>query len=217
MAPRSSRPARRATGTPRRGAQVAPVRGAPWRAVLLVGVLAMAAWIAVPPFAGWWTQRAEIQQVWQESAAEQARTRELVEQREELRDDAHVRDLARTRLDYAEPGEKRYHVLTQGENAAAERPGGQDQDGTPWYQELWGSVEQSAAGVADDSETVDAPGDEGDSSEGAPAGEEPVREKTEPVPTGVPELITEDGFDPADIPAEDLSAGEDEPAAEGEQ
>ena len=42
------------------------------------------AWIAVPPFAGWWTQRAEIQQVWQESAAEQARTRELVEQREEL-------------------------------------------------------------------------------------------------------------------------------------
>ena len=74
-------------------------------------------------------------------------------------------------------------------------------------------MEQSAAGVADDSETVDAPGDEGDPSEGAPAGEEPVREKTEPVPTGVPELITEDGFDPADIPAEDLSAGEDEPAA----
>ncbi|OLT39311.1 hypothetical protein BJF82_07940 [Kytococcus sp. CUA-901] len=107
-------------------------------------------------------------------------------------------------------------MLTQGENAAAERTGGQDQDGTPWYQELWGSVEQSAAGVADDSETVDVPG-EGDSSEGAPAGEEPVREKTEPVPTGVPALITEDGFDPADIPAEDLSAGEDEPAAEGEQ
>lgn len=194
------------------------MRGAPWRAVLLVGVLAIAAWIAVPPFAGWWTQRAEIQQVWQESAAEQERTRQLAEQREELRDDAHVRHLARTRLDYAEPGEKRYHVLVQGENAAAAQAGAEGRDRTPWYQELWGSVEQSAAGVADDSDGAPAPeGPAGTEQDGPPATDEPVQERTEPVPDGVPDLITEDDFDPADIPAADLRAGEDEPAAEGEQ
>lgn len=205
---------RRAPASTRRGEPATEVRGAPWRVLFLVAALAVAAAIAVPPFAGWWTQRAQIGEVQAQVREERDRTNELKAQREQLQDDAHLRDLARTRLDYAQPGEKRYHVLTQSESAGgATVAAGHDAGDTPWYEQLWGSVEQSAAGVAADA----PPAPDDTTPDGPPAAEEPVREREEPVPDGVPDLITEDGFDPADIPASDLSAGEDDPAAEGEQ
>ncbi|MFC0359872.1 FtsB family cell division protein [Kytococcus schroeteri] len=212
MAPGHPRTPRRAPGSARRGAQVALVGATPWRGVALLVTVLLAAWIAVPPFAGWWTQRAEIRQTLQESAQEQDRTRELVAQRDELRDDEHLRQLARTRLDYAEPGEKRYHVLTDGEVAQAGHDAGTGGKAA-WYEQVWGSVEQSAQGVSVEPQPAEEPAPE----PGSPAPSDPVREVEQPVPDGVPSLITEDGFDPADIPASDLQGGEEKPAAEGAQ
>ncbi|WP_462418173.1 FtsB family cell division protein [Kytococcus sp. Marseille-QA3725] len=215
MAPGTPRSSRRATGSARGGAQVALVRATPWRAVMLLGAVLLAAWIAVPPFTGWWTQRAEIQDVRQEAEAEKARTHELESERAKLRDDEHVQELARERLDYAEPGEKRYHVITRGEEAGSEADQEVAGEDRAWYETLWGSVEQTAAGVPQeptrepDEEPVPVP--EGDSTEA------PVEEVEQPVPDGVPELITEDGFDPSDIPSEDLEDGEEKPTAEGEE
>ncbi|SNC74322.1 Cell division protein FtsB [Kytococcus aerolatus] len=210
---------------PRRGsaspAGSSLLQQAPWRALGLLAALALAAWIVIPPFAGWWTQRAQIAEVRAQAEQEDRAADELVEERRRLQDDAHVREVARARLDYAEPGERRYHVLTSGEIRPDDAEDVPDAEDRAWYDTVWGSIEDAGAGVAEEPGTSeDEPPGEAPSSgsSGSGASGEPTegREVDEEIPEGVPSLITDDDFDPEDIPSSDLGETET-PTVEGAQ
>lgn len=114
-------------------------------ALLVVSLLASAAL----PLREYLAQRGEIAALESEQADARARVAELEAEKERLQDPAYIAAEARRRLHFVLPGETAYVVLAP-EGTAAEAEAERPAD-TPWYSQVWGSVQEA------DRPSTDAP------------------------------------------------------------
>lgn len=112
------------------------------RVAILVTVMAVLVVSAALPLREYISQRSEIGTLQERQERAQGRVAALEQERDRLRDPEYVAAEARRRLHFVLPGETAY-VLVQPEpqpSATGELPGG---PGTPWYEQLWGSVREA--------------------------------------------------------------------------
>ncbi|WP_079101818.1 FtsB family cell division protein [Carbonactinospora thermoautotrophica] len=115
-------------------------------AVLLLVCCALSLAMAYPA-REYFAQRAEIERLRQETAAQLQRVRQLEAEKRRWEDPAYVRAQARERLHYVMPGETPYIAVGPNLRGPAEAPGAGPADGartTTWYQRLWQSVQDAA-------------------------------------------------------------------------
>ena len=129
-------------GRPKRQ-EPAPRRGllTPRAAVLALVIGALLASAALP-LREYLAQRGEIAELEATQAAARERIAALEAERDRLQDPAYIAAQARKRLHFVMPGETAYVVLApeelpseQAEKAEAAR--------SPWYSQVWGSVQQA--------------------------------------------------------------------------
>jgi septum formation initiator len=94
----------------------------------------------------WWEQRGEIQAAKAEIVMRREAIGQLKDTKARFNDPAYIKQQARARFGWVMPGEVGYRVIgsdgaVQGEVPTLDAPPtAQDQ---PWYDTLWGSVEQA--------------------------------------------------------------------------
>ena len=154
-AAQTSRPARqrRTAGPPSRAVEVDARRsrrhGVTTRAaVLAVALCAVLLTLAVP-FQQYVAQRGEISALAAKTDAQQRSVAELERMRARWKDPSYIRQQARARLQYVEPGETAYVVIPK-KGTASHRAGiasaaASTVDASPWYAQLWDSVVESGA------------------------------------------------------------------------
>lgn len=125
-----------------------------WQVFVSVLVLVTVVVLLRAPLANYMEQRAEIQRLETEIAAQKEQKEQLQEEISRYNDEAYVREQARARLGVIEPGETAYRVLdpalTDGDASASQ----EDQVETEyqkWYNLLWDSVS-----VAEEEEETEA-------------------------------------------------------------
>ncbi len=94
----------------------------------------------------WWEQRGEIQDLKAEQAMRTAQIADLKDTKARWDDPAYVRQQARERFGWVMPGETGYRVIgangkVEGDVPTLDEPPAAK--GKPWYESLWGSVEES--------------------------------------------------------------------------
>lgn len=113
------------------------------RALILALVLATLALTLAVPVRSWFAQRAEIAGLRADVEAARERVADLQVQKERWADPAFVAAEARRRLHFVLPGEVGYVTLGSEEAITAEATAGPS---APWYQSLWGAVQQADRG-----------------------------------------------------------------------
>ncbi len=127
------------------GRRMAGRRPPTGRAILLGAVLVFLVVVLASPVHRYLSTRAAVQQAQRQLAANQAELAELQRQQAQWRDPAYVEQQARTRLQYALPGERVYVVVRPGERPAlgggstASRP--EPSRGDSWSTRLWSSLQ----------------------------------------------------------------------------
>jgi len=114
------------------------------RAAILALVLSALVLAYAYPVRTYFAQRAELERVEREQAAQRARIEELAAQREMWNDPMYVAAQARERLQYVRPDETPYVVVVAPDPAdsAADSAGEADaEDERPWFGELWSTLE----------------------------------------------------------------------------
>lgn len=114
-------------------------------AILAVVVCALAMTLAYP-FRQFLSQRAEIAELREQTAAQEQQVSELERLKERWKDDDFVAAQARERLHYVRPGEKPYIVLSPEEAPVVRADAAGSDAQRPWYARLWDSVEAADAG-----------------------------------------------------------------------
>jgi hypothetical protein len=95
------------------------------------------------PMRDYLAQRGEIAQLEDEQSQARKRVAALEAERDRLQDPAYVAAEARRRLHFVLPGETAYVVLTPEEDPAEAEAEGPVGSTSPWYSQVWGSVEQA--------------------------------------------------------------------------
>ncbi|WP_067182768.1 FtsB family cell division protein [Microtetraspora niveoalba] len=114
-------------------------------AILAVVVCAIAMSLAYP-FREYIAQRRQIAELEQEQARALQHLRNLEDQRRKLEDPEYIKQLAKKRLHYCEPGAKCY-VLLDGKEGTTPAKAERKQAGVaPWYETIWKSVQAADAG-----------------------------------------------------------------------
>ena len=97
------------------------------------------------PLREYLSQRGAIAAAVATQAAQRERVASLEQQQGQLQDPAYIRSQSRLRLHYVLPGETAYVVLGPAGASAQTGPRGRRQptrgSATPWYSQLWGSVQ----------------------------------------------------------------------------
>ena len=120
-------------------------RGLTGRALVLGAVLILLTVVLAPPLHRYLAARSAVQQAEQQRHDDQKQLAELKAQLKQWDNPAYIEEQARSRLQYAMPGDTVYVVVRPGEQtgvggtpqrdrAAVQVPGG------TWNQRLWGSV-----------------------------------------------------------------------------
>jgi cell division protein FtsB len=120
-------------------------RGLTGRALVLGAMLILLAVVLAPPVHRYLAARSSVQQAQRQRQDDQRQLAELKQQLKQWDDPAYVEQQARSRLQYAMPGDTVYVVLRPGEQPGL---GGQPQHdreavqvpGGTWNERLWGSV-----------------------------------------------------------------------------
>lgn len=121
------------------------------RAAVLAVVVCMLAISLAYPLREYLSQRAEISDYRATVAQQEKRVAELVRQQRRWNDSAYVQAQARGRLHYVLPGETSYAVLGSREaeaTAGVVRAGPAEMAKSPWFTDLWRSVETAGRGGA---------------------------------------------------------------------
>jgi cell division protein FtsB len=126
---------KREPGTPRRSLLT------PRAAVLALVVAGLLASAALP-LREYLRQRSEIAGLQAEQAAARERIAALEAERERLQDPAYIAAEARRRLHFVLPGETAYVVLAP-EELPAEQAEKAEAAASPWYSQLWSSVQEA--------------------------------------------------------------------------
>lgn len=150
---RPARPATRATA--RAAARTTPVAGRPQRepgpprrnpltprAAVLALVAAGLLTSAALPMREYVNQRSEIAALEASQTEQRARVAELEAEKQRLQDPAYVAAEARRRLHFVLPGETAYVVLAP-EPGTVEEQQEAEAAQTPWYSQVWGSVQEA--------------------------------------------------------------------------
>lgn len=135
--------------TPVSAQTAVPERTFSGRMIVLTVVALVVISFLVPTVRTYFQQRAEISELEAEIAAEEHRQAELETEIARWEDPEFVRQQARERINLVMPGERRYYVIGEPEEAPSEVPEGQE-DGEvrtdlPWADALWDSLVRSAA------------------------------------------------------------------------
>lgn len=132
------------------------------RIVAFVAVLGLLALFITPTLRGYLDQRAQISDVREQIAQDQAEIAELEGELEDWRDPDFVERQARERLHFVMPGEMSYTVIddTAEQVMTEQLPGiatDAAQDDLPWYGEVWESVKATGEPAPDVEELEDLP------------------------------------------------------------
>lgn len=113
------------------------------RAAILAVALAAVALAVALPFKIWWTQRGQIASLSAQTRTTQAAVDRLTAQQKRWQDPAYVEQQAQQRLHYVLPGQKTYIVYgkSNGAHSARRSTEGQHLSTSPWYSQLWQSVQ----------------------------------------------------------------------------
>lgn len=115
-------------------------------AILAVVVCAIAMSLAYP-VREYVAQRRQIAQLEQQQAQALRRLAKLEERRKLLEDPNYIKQQAKRRLHWCEPGAKCYVVLDDDTNKTQAKAGRQQTGSAPWYLTLWESVEAADKGT----------------------------------------------------------------------
>jgi cell division protein FtsB len=115
-------------------------------AILAVVVCAIAMSLAYP-IREYIAQRRQIAQLEQEQAKALRRLAALEERRKQLEDPNYIKQQAKKRLHWCEPGAKCYVLLDDDTNKAPAKAGRQSTGKAPWYLTLWESVKVADKGT----------------------------------------------------------------------
>jgi cell division protein FtsB len=116
-------------------------------AILAVVVCAIAMSLAYP-VREYIAQRRQIAQLEQEQAKALRRLTQLEERRKQLEDPNYIKQQAKKRLHWCEPGAKCYVLLDDDTNKAPATAGRQSTAKAPWYLTLWESVKAADKGTS---------------------------------------------------------------------
>lgn len=155
----TARPAAAPTGATRRAArpvtpliEAAPPRGSwaammSWKTLVLAGVVALAVALVLPSMRVFMEQRQEIAELTAERDAARAEVDNLNAEIARWQDPAFIIAQARERLAYVFPGETPYRVVdpevvtASAEGSAAAINASDPRDSTPWFEDMWASIE----------------------------------------------------------------------------
>jgi len=118
------------------------------RAAVLAVVVCMLAISIAYPLRGYLAQRSDIGEYRQRLTEQRERVAALEAAHQRWQDPAYVEAQARERLRYVMPGETAYVVLEAGEAPAPDgviSKAPSDPERTPWFADLWRSVEVAGA------------------------------------------------------------------------
>ncbi len=117
------------------------------RAVVLLSVVLLLVASYTSALHAWWEQRGEIQAAKAEIVMRRDAIGQLKDTKARFNDPAFIKQQARARFGWVMPGEVGYRVIgsdgsVQGEVPTLDEPPS-SADERPWYDTLWGSVEQA--------------------------------------------------------------------------
>jgi cell division protein FtsB len=115
-------------------------------AILAVVVCAIAMSLAYP-VREYIAQRRQIAQLEQQQAQALKKLAKLQERRKQLEDPNYIKQQAKKRLHWCEPGAKCYVLLDDNTNKVPAKAGQQQTGKAPWYLTLWESVEAADKGT----------------------------------------------------------------------
>jgi cell division protein FtsB len=120
-------------------------RGLTGRALVLGAVLILLAVLLAPPLHRYRSARSALQQAEQQRRDDQRQLTELKRQLAQWDDAAYIQAQARSRLQYAMPGETVYIVVRPGQKTGLDDQSQRDTNaiqvpGGTWNERLWGSV-----------------------------------------------------------------------------
>ena len=123
---------------------VEPIKGRlTRRAAVLAAIVAVLVLSLAYPAKQYLAQRAQIAKNQHEQAAQEERIRVLRDRKSQWNDSNYIREQARDRLQYVEPGELTY-IVEDGKSSDATRTGegSQTKPGSrkPWYDQLWSDM-----------------------------------------------------------------------------
>lgn len=136
------------TKTPVSAAAAVPERTFPGRMILLSIVVLVVISFLVPTVNSFFQQRAEINELQAQIAAEQEEHAQLQSELVRWDDPDFVRQQARERINLVMPGERRYQVMGDAEESAEadhELDSSEVRHDLPWAEALWDSLVRSAA------------------------------------------------------------------------
>ena len=124
-----------------------PVTG---RALVLGAVIVALVVLLAAPLHRYVSARSNLQHAQQQRIADQKQVKQLEQQNKQLDDPAYIAEQARTRLQYALPGETVYNVIRPGQRSGVDGTVTTSTQlarapGDTWNQRLWGSA-QAAGG-----------------------------------------------------------------------
>jgi cell division protein FtsB len=116
------------------------------RAIVLLSVVLLLIASYTSTLHAWWEQRADIQSSRARNAMMRQQIVELKDQKARWDDPAYVKQLAKARFGWVTPGEVGYRVIgsdgsVKGDVPTLDAP--PKATTSPWYDKLWGSVEES--------------------------------------------------------------------------
>ena len=126
--------------TPRRIRR--PVTG---RALILGAVLVLLVVLLAAPLHRFLAARSAVAQSEAQRNESQQQLKQLQELDKQLSDPAYIQAQARSRLQYAMPGDTVYQIVQQGQQSSIDNTGGKSTTtttiaGDTWNQRLWGSI-----------------------------------------------------------------------------
>jgi cell division protein FtsB len=120
-----------------------PITG---RALVLGAVIVTLVVLLAAPLHRYVTARSNLQHAEQQRIADQRQVAQLTQQSKQLDDPSYIESQARSRLQYALPGETVYTVVRPGEKTGVDSTTSKSTQptrapGDTWNERLWGSVE----------------------------------------------------------------------------
>jgi cell division protein FtsB len=126
-------------------------RGFTGRALVLGGVVVLLVVVLAAPLHRYLTARSSLADAQRQDRNSRAALADLQRQQLQWNDPAYVRQQARSRLQYAMPGDTVYVVVTPQSRSSLSTAGPRDTDptelpGQTWNERLWGSVQSADRG-----------------------------------------------------------------------
>ncbi len=154
------------------------------RTLVLSVVVLLAVVLLLPTLRAYVNQTGELRELRNDLAQAQTQHDDLQSELDRWDDQAYVEREARDRLNYVMPGERPWRVLDpdtvvddidpQTGRTITDGPVQGYEDGTPWYEAIWASVQVAGEQpVSSGAGEGSGPADDGAGEEAPPAGEEP--------------------------------------------